>query len=135
MRSAAGGGLAAAALITCCVWLCLFFMYGLLARGFGLPPSIDLPRAVFGAGMAVATNLLPINALAGLGTHEVGWVLGFGLLGIERDLAFSTGVSVHLVQVLNVCLMGLIGHIALGLWRDAGSRLSQESAQQGDARD
>jgi uncharacterized membrane protein YbhN (UPF0104 family) len=121
MRSAAGGGLLASAGITCLVWLCLFIMYGLLARGFGLPPSVDFPRAVVGAGMAVATNLLPINALAGLGTHEVGWVLGFGFFGIERDLAFSTGVSVHLVQVFNVCLMGFLGHLALGLRRGSSS--------------
>ena len=55
------------------------------------------------------------NAFAGVGTQEAGWVLGFGILGIERDTAFATGLAVHLVQLFNVCAMGLAGHVAMGL--------------------
>jgi hypothetical protein len=87
----------------------------LLARGFGLPENIGLPEAAFGSSLAIMTNVLPINALAGLGTQETGWVLGFGLLGVEADAAFATGVGVHLVQLANVVLLGTLGHLGMAL--------------------
>jgi uncharacterized protein (TIRG00374 family) len=105
------GLLASSALI----WLGVFVFYALLARGFGLPQRIGLPEATFGSGLAVMSNILPVNAFAGFGTQESGWVLGFGILGIEREQAFATGLSVHLVQLFNVCMMGLLGHIAMGI--------------------
>ncbi len=109
-----GRTLLRAGALTVLVWLGLFLMYAVLARGFGLPDTVDFAGATFGAGMAILTNLLPINAFASFGTHELGWAFGFGLVGVERDLALSTGLNVHLVQVLNVCLLGLIGHLAMG---------------------
>lgn len=116
LRAAGGQGrLLAAALLSAGVWLGVFVFYAILARGFGLAPEVGLAEATFGSSLAVATNLLPVNAMAGFGTQETGWVLGFGLLGVERDLALSTGVGVHLVQLLNVCLMGALGHLAMGL--------------------
>ena len=68
----------------------------------------------FGSGLAVASNLLPINAFAAFGTQEAGWTLGFGWLGVERDLALSTAVAVHLVQLFDVVLLGVLGHLAMG---------------------
>ena len=97
------------------IWLGVFVFYALLARGFGLPDRIGLPEATFGSGLAVMSNILPVNAFAGFGTQESGWVLGFGMLGIAREQAFATGLSVHLVQLFNVCMMGLLGHIAMGV--------------------
>lgn len=97
------------------IWLGVFLFYALLARGFGLPERIGLFEAAFGSGLAVLSNILPINAMAGIGTQEAGWVLGFGLLGVERERAFSTGLAVHLVQLFNVVGMGLLGHLAMGL--------------------
>ncbi len=52
---------------------------------------------------------------AGFGTQEGGWVLGFGLLGVERELALSTGIAVHLAQLFNTALFGAIGHVAMGM--------------------
>jgi uncharacterized protein (TIRG00374 family) len=97
------------------IWLGVFVFYALLARGFGLPERIGLPEATFGSGLAVMSNILPVNAFAGFGTQESGWVLGFGILGIPREQAFATGLSVHLVQLFDVCIMGLLGHIAMGV--------------------
>lgn len=111
-----GGRLAATAGLTCLVWLGLFSMYAVLAFGLGLPPELGYPEAVFGSGMAVVTNLLPLNAMAGFGTHEMGWAFGFSeILGVPRDLALATGVSMHLVQLANVVLLGVLGHLAMGV--------------------
>ncbi len=115
LRTAGRGSvLARAGTLTVFVWLGLFLMYAVLARGFGLSTDVDFVQATFGSGMAILTNLLPINAMASFGTHELGWVFGFGLIGVERDVALSTGLNVHLVQVLNVCLLGLLGHLSMG---------------------
>lgn len=111
----ASGGTPAAVALSGVIWLGVFTFYAILARGFGLPPEIGLVEAGFGSSLAVLTNILPINSLAGFGTQEMGWVFGFGLLGIERELAFSTGVGVHLVQLANVCALGLLGHIGMAL--------------------
>lgn len=102
------------------VWLGVFLFYGVLARGFGLPESVGLAEAAFGSSLAVVTNLLPINALAGFGTQEAGWAFGFGLLGIDRDLALSTGFGVHLVQLADVVLLGFLGHLLLGAFARRG---------------
>ena len=107
-----GGRLVAAALVSLPLWLGVFVFYALLARGLGL--DVGLAQAVLGSGLAIAANLLPVNGLAGFGTQEAGWVVGFGLLGVEHDLALSTGLGAHLVQLANVVLMGVAGHVALG---------------------
>ena len=72
-------------------------------------------EATFGSGLAVLTNMLPINGIAGFGTQEAGWVAGFAWLGVGRELALATGLGAHLVQLANACLFGLLGHLAMGL--------------------
>ena len=109
----AEGRYARAAWISLPLWVGVFAFYAILARGVGLE-SASFLEATFGSSLAVATNLLPINAFAAFGTQEAGWVLGFGLLGVERELALSTGVAVHLVQLFDVALMGLVGHLCMG---------------------
>jgi uncharacterized protein (TIRG00374 family) len=111
----AGGRLRAAIPVSLAIWGGIFVFYAILAQGFGLPPRIGILEAAFGSSLAVLTNLLPINALAGFGTQETGWVVGFGLLGVPRDLSFATGFGVHVVQLANVCVLGLVGHLAMGI--------------------
>ena len=111
------GGLGAAGILSLLVWGGVFLFYALLARGLGLPPRIGLPEAAFGSSLAGMTNVLPINGLAGFGTQEAGWVLGFGLLGVDRDLALATGVGVHLVQLAHVVALGALAHVVMGFIR------------------
>ncbi|MEM7515443.1 MAG: lysylphosphatidylglycerol synthase transmembrane domain-containing protein [Planctomycetota bacterium] len=115
--SRSGPGFVPAIFLTLPIWLGIFLFYAVLARGFGLPDSISLAQATFGSGLAVVANLAPINGLAGFGTQEAGWVVGFHSLGVSRDLAFSTGVGAHLVQLFDVALFGLLGHLAMGLFK------------------
>ncbi len=116
LREAGGGGhLVAAALATIPIWGGVFFFYAVLSRSMGLPEEISYAEATFGSSLAVMFNLLPVNGFAGFGTQEMGWSLGFGLLGVEEDLALATGIGCHFVQLFNVCAMGLIAHFAMGL--------------------
>ena len=116
LREAGGEGrVIKAAIVSAPQWLGIFLFYGVLVRGLGLSETIDLSQAALGSGLAVVANLLPINGFAGFGTQEAGWVLGFGALGVPKDLATATSVGVHLIQLGNVVLFGLLGHVALAL--------------------
>jgi uncharacterized protein (TIRG00374 family) len=96
------------------MWLGIFVFYGILARGMGMPRDLGLSEYAFGSSLAVLTNLLPINSFAGFGTQEGGWLVGFSLLGIPRDLALSTGLGVHLAQLASTVALGIVGHLAMG---------------------
>jgi uncharacterized membrane protein YbhN (UPF0104 family) len=92
-------------------WLCIFGFCAILGRGLGLPESIGALEAVFGAALAILTSLIPISAFASIGTLEAGWVLGFSIFGVDKDLALATGAGLHIVQLVNVVVIGLIGHV------------------------
>ncbi|MDP6539856.1 MAG: lysylphosphatidylglycerol synthase transmembrane domain-containing protein [Planctomycetota bacterium] len=110
-----GGGLSVAAALTGPIWLGVFGFYAILARELGMAPEIGLAEATFGSSLAVLANLLPINGFAGFGTQEAGWVVGFATLGVPRELALSSGLGVHVVQLFNVAVLGLFGHVAMAL--------------------
>lgn len=118
LRSTAGARTQVGCLaLTVVQWAGVFAFYAVLARAAGLPESIGYAEAVFGSSLAVLFNLLPINGFAGFGTQEAGWKIGFVLLGVEPDLALATGFAVHLVQLANVVLFGVVAHLVLGLRR------------------
>lgn len=115
---AAGGGwrLGLAVLATAPMWFTVFGFFALLAREFGIPASVTFLERAFGASLSTLFNLLPVNAAAGAGTQELGWVTGFHvILGVDERLALTSGIGVHLVQLFNVVLMGLCAHLAMGV--------------------
>jgi hypothetical protein len=99
------------------IWLGIFAFYAVLARGFGLPEHVGFLEASFGSSLAVLTNLLPINAFAGFGTQETGWVLGFKLIGVPAELSLPNSIGVHLVQLFDTLLFGIVGHVGMGMLR------------------
>ncbi|MEO6711751.1 MAG: lysylphosphatidylglycerol synthase transmembrane domain-containing protein [Planctomycetota bacterium] len=113
-QAPAGRVLWIAAAQSMAMWFGIFIFYSILARSFGLPPELGLADAAFGSSLVVLSNLLPINSFAGFGTQEGGWVLGFGLLGVPRGLALSTGFGVHLAQLASTIVLGICGHVAMG---------------------
>ncbi len=115
----AGGGkrLFAATLVSVPIWASIFLFCAVLARGLGLPESTTLAAATFGSSVAILTAQIPISAFASFGTLEAGWVLGFGLLGVPKDVAVATGLGLHIVQLFNVIVIGVIGHLVMGALR------------------
>ena len=83
LRDAGGGGrLYLATLLTIPIWAGVFAFYHVLSQAMDLPDTLTYLETVFGSSLAVMANLLPVNGMAGLGTQETGWTLGFGLLGV-----------------------------------------------------
>jgi uncharacterized protein (TIRG00374 family) len=117
LRAASGGWrLALAATATAPMWFTIFGFHALLARAFGLPEGVTFLQRAFGASLAALFNLLPVNAAAGAGTQELGWVTGFHVvLGVDEGLALTSGIGVHHVQLFNVVLLGLLAHLSMGL--------------------
>ncbi|MHC4262306.1 MAG: lysylphosphatidylglycerol synthase transmembrane domain-containing protein [Planctomycetota bacterium] len=114
LRTAARPGALATGLVTsAAIWALVFAFYAVLGRGAGLPPGLGFVDSAFGASLAVLFNLLPINGFAGFGTQEAGWQVGYELVGVDGALALSTGFAVHLAQLANVLVLGLLGHLAL----------------------
>lgn len=115
LRAAGGEGrLAGAAFLSVPLWLGVFVFFLVLARGFGLE-ELGGVEATFASSWAVVANLLPINGFAGAGTQEFGWVVGFKLVGVDEAIALSSGLGVHLVQLANVVLFGILGHLVMAL--------------------
>lgn len=117
LRAASGGWrLSLSAVLTVPMWFTIFGFYALLAGEFGVPTSVGFLERALGASLAALFNLLPMNAMAGAGTQELGWVTGFHVvLGVEEGAALASGVAVHLVQLFNIVVMGLAAHLAMGL--------------------
>ena len=125
-----GHAFALAAALSVPLWLGVFLFYAVLARALGLPEETTLTQASFGSGLAVLANLLPINGLAGFGTQEAGWVVGFHALGVPREVALSSGFGAHVVQLVDVVLFGILGHVALAFLvprRDFGSNVDTDA--------
>lgn len=98
------------------IWLGVFSFYDLLGNQLGLE-SYDksFVEMIFGSSLAVAANLLPVNGVAGAGTQEGGWLLGFGMLGVPKTDALQSSLGAHAVQLFNVVAMGMIAHVFMGL--------------------
>lgn len=103
-----------ALLLSIVIWALIFAFYGVLALGFGLEEGVGFLHAAFGSSVAVLMNLLPINSFAGFGTQETGWVLGFQLVGVAPEVSLGNGIAVHLVQLFDTVLFGVLGHLAMG---------------------
>ncbi len=105
--------LAVSAPISLAIWLAIFGFYAILARGLGLE-FLSLFEAAFGTGFAIVAGLLPISGFAGFGAQDAGWVVGFGTVGVSRELATSTGLAAHVVFLFNIAVFGIAGHVAMG---------------------
>jgi uncharacterized membrane protein YbhN (UPF0104 family) len=96
-------------------WACVFACCAVLARGMGIGEGVGFAQAVVGSGMAMATAMLPVSAFASVGTLEMGWVVGFGVFGVGRELALATGAGLHVVQLVNMVGLGVLGHLGMAL--------------------
>lgn len=78
----------------------------LVSRGYTL--STLHPLKVFlGVVGAEMSATLPIHSLAGLGTWEAAWTLGFTQLGFSKEIAILSGFATHLLSQIHDYGLGL----------------------------
>ncbi|MBK7642256.1 MAG: flippase-like domain-containing protein [Planctomycetes bacterium] len=122
--AAQGKRLGQAVVLSVLAWVGVFVFCALLARGLGIG-EVGFGEVVFGSGVAMLATLVPVSAFASVGTLETGWVVGFGVVGVSRELALATGAGLHVVQLVNVVALGVVGHLVMGVVggrRAAGGR-------------
>jgi hypothetical protein len=108
-------------LLSVAAWVCVFVFCAVLARGMGIG-EVGFGEVVFGSGVAMLTSLVPVSAFASVGTLEAGWVVGFGVFGVGREVALATGVGLHVVQLVNVVGLGVIGHLMMAVSANAKAK-------------
>ncbi len=74
----------------------------------------DLPfwSVFLGIAGAELSATLPIHGIAGFGTYETAWKLGFERLGVSPRVAILSGFATHLLSQVYDYSLGLV---ALGL--------------------
>ncbi len=94
----------------------IYLFYFFIMRGLGI--RISYMEIIFVSSILVPLMLLPVKGLAGFGTHEVGWAIGFLILGYDKEISILTGFAIHIVSLFFVVSMGVQGLIALRFLRN-----------------
>lgn len=97
------------------VWALILGYYAVLARGLGI--ELGAGGLVFGASLAVLGGLVPASGFLGFGMLDVGWVAGFAVLGVPRELAVASGLAFHVLYLAGVGLLGVLGHVVVARTR------------------
>ena len=88
------------------IWISSFiFTYYILIK-LGL--ELSILNFVLAMSLVLIFNSLPIHGLFNLGTQETFWTISFVLIGIEKGLAISSGLIVHILVILYFLILGLI---------------------------
>lgn len=86
---------------------CIFGMCALILAGLNI--ALPFPRVAVGVSFAESSSILSVYSLAGFGTIELAWAVGFLLMGLSRADAVLSGFTAHLVIVAFFLALGLGG--------------------------
>jgi len=78
--------------------------------------AADLPfwRVFLGIAGAELSATLPVHGIAGIGTYETAWAIGFRELGVTSRVAILSGFATHLLSQIYDYSVGLVA-LALAL--------------------
>ncbi len=92
------------------IWLVKNFAFLCILWGVGFN-IFTWNNMLFGSAFSELTTVLPIHGLAGFGTVEGGWTLGFLLLGLPKELVISSGFAFHIILLQFSFVIGMFGFI------------------------
>lgn len=90
-------------------WIVLYYLFFIILEAINCGLSFSI--VILGSAYSNISNLIPISAVGGFGTMEAGWVLGFTILGIDRNTALSTGFTVNLLTFVLTVVLGVLGFL------------------------
>ncbi|MCI0521460.1 MAG: flippase-like domain-containing protein [Chloroflexi bacterium] len=105
-----GGNLLRLTWLTAGIWVCITLNYYLIILSLGLQTSLPLVMAV--SVLMVPATLLPVQGVANLGAHELGWVSAFMLFGYTYDYSLQIAVGSHTILLVFVLALGGLGALA-----------------------
>ncbi|MBI2963762.1 MAG: flippase-like domain-containing protein [Deltaproteobacteria bacterium] len=87
--------------------------------------AADLPfwRVFLGIAGAELSATLPIHGIAGIGTYETAWAMGFRGLGMPARVAILSGFATHLLSQLYDYSLGLLALAVALAWSRGGRRV------------
>jgi uncharacterized protein (TIRG00374 family) len=94
-------------LLSISIWLSMFYMLYMIVLVLD-KSAVGFGGAVIGSTFAVLTNILPIHGVAGFGTIESGWTVGYMLLGMPKHLAIGSGFLMHIFILFSALAYGMI---------------------------
>jgi len=92
-------------------WLLTYCFFYSIIIAFNL--EYNFIEVVFAATLSNFTLILPLSTLGGIGTFEIGWVAGFMILGMSREIALPIGLFTNLFATILTGIMALLGYIYL----------------------
>ena len=105
-------------LISIIVRLCKFGAYYCLLHAVLVPHgytwgTLSFPTVFLGIAGAELSATLPLHSLAGFGTYEAAWTLGFTQLGMSTEIAIVSGFATHLLSQIHDYGLGLLAFLWL----------------------
>ncbi len=101
-------------LITIGIWLFVYTNFYLIVLGLGYHFSYF--QMIVVSILMVPLTLLPIQGFANVGTHEIGWVAAFSILGHNSSEALVIAVGSHMIMLLFVLMLGGLGLLLLKIY-------------------
>jgi uncharacterized membrane protein YbhN (UPF0104 family) len=79
------------------------------------PAELPFWRVFLGIAGAELSATLPIHGIAGIGTYETAWALGFQELGVPWRVAILSGFATHLLSQIWDYSLGIVAlAVAIG---------------------
>lgn len=76
---------------------------------------ISIWKIFIASAIMVITTILPVHSVGGFGTIEGTWTAIYVALGVSAQMAFVSGIGVHLIIVLYFLVLGAIGIVMMKL--------------------
>ena len=88
------------------IWLSgLLFISSILQ---GLNIHLNFFNIVFALSLIQLISFLPIQGFFDFGTYEIGWSIGFVIIGLDKNLAIFSGFASHLVGLVFLLVLSVI---------------------------
>lgn len=102
----AGGQYLKSFAFTVLIWGLRNFMLYFIVFSMGI--SVEFWEVVFAATAMFVMVSLPIQGVAAFGTLEAGWVAGFMLVGVDKEVAISTAFAFHIILLTYTVTLGFL---------------------------
>lgn len=98
-------------ILTLVIWTFLMLANKAMTMAMGL--DLSLPVLFFASTGAVLTGLIPVTTFAAVGTYELGWIGTFALMGLPKEQAILTGLTIHAINFFYSLILGGVGFIVI----------------------
>lgn len=93
------------------IWLLTYaLMYSL---SIAMNIQLNWIQILFASSFSIFSTILPIQGIAGFGTVEMGWAIGFIAVGLSKEMAISTGFGFHIIILIYNLILGMAGYLYL----------------------